>query len=589
MKKDQILKYGVWWSVVTRPEFMEMEMIRHGGQWKQKSGKTAGEGLEFHYRRLMELLWPHILWHPWAELQLKCFLEYRIIGQMGPASTGKSFIPSACALASWYCFPTSTTVLVSSTTRESLEMRVWGEIKSLHRKAKEKNPWLPGNLIEGRQRIVSDPRDEAREGRDFRNGLVGVACKKGQTFQGMEEFVGIKNKHLILIADELQFMPRTFVGAISNMNKNKDFKCVGSGNPKETTDALGVLCEPAAHLGGWDGGIDQVPKSKTWEIRFPKGICIQLCGADSPNLDGKLGIPLITQENIDSDVAFYGKDSIQYSMMDMGMMPRGLGNRRVITRNFCLKFGAMEEPIWLDGNQTRIGFLDAAYRGTGGDRCVFGELRFGLNSERKQIMALMDTMVIPVKDGLTGEPEDQIATQVREQCESRSIPPSQMFFDSTGKGSLMSAFARLWSPHVVPVEFGGKCSDRPVSTGIDVVCRDYYSKFVTELWYSVRLVIECGQFRGMTEDVMMEGAMREWRVTSSNKIEVETKEDMKLKSGRSPDLFDALACGVEGARRLGFRIEKITERRANREENRWKRELKERAGELWRSHDLSYR
>ena len=322
---------------------------------------------------------------------------------------------------------------------------------------------------------------------------------------------------------------------------------------------------------------------------FRSGICIQLCGADSPNLDGKLGIPLITQEQIDTDIAFYGKDSIQFTMMDMGMMPRGQGNRRVITRQLCLKFGAMEDPVWMNGQQTRIGFLDAAYKGTGGDRCVFGELRFGINSEGKNIIALIDTMLIPIIDKIIEMPEDQIAVQVRDQCERRNIPPNHMFFDSTGRGSLMSAFARLWSPNVVPVEFGGAPSERPVSNGIDVVCSDYYSKFVTELWYSVRLVIESGQFRGMTEDVMSEGCQREWTIVGANRIEVEPKEKMKIKTGRSPDLFDGLVCGVEGARRLGFQIDRITDRRINRETMKWKQDLKDRASSLWRDCALSYK
>jgi hypothetical protein len=583
----QFERYNLIWPITIDPVAMEIEMIRHGGRWKKKDGTLAGEGLSFHYHQLISLLWPEVIWHDWAKLQLDCYLRYRIIGQIGPASTGKSFVPSACALADYYCYPGCTTVLVSSTTRESLEMRVWGELKRLHKLAKQRKEWLAGYLIEGRQRIVTDPRSEASEGRDFRNGLVGVACKRGQSFQGIEEYVGIKNKRLRMLADELQFLPRVFVDSISNMNKNPDFKCVGSGNPKDTIDALGVLCEPAAHLGGWDGGIDQIPKTKTWETRFPQGICIQLCGADSPNLDGKLGIPLITQEQIDTDIKFYGKDSIQFTMMDMGMMPRGQGSRRVITRQLCLKFGAMEEPVWLDGQQTRIGFLDAAYKGTGGDRCVFGELRFGLNSDRKQIVHLVDTMVLPISDKFAELPEDQIALKVREECERRNIAPQNVFFDSTGRGSLMSSFARLWSPNVVPVEFGGTPTERPVANGLDVICKDYYSKFVTELWYSVRLCIESGQFRGMTEDVMAEGCQREWTIVGANKIEVETKEKMKIKTGRSPDLFDGLACGIEGCRRRGFTIDRVSDFKKDRRYDRWKRDLKDRSRKFFHSNELS--
>lgn len=587
--KDQIIKYKLKWSKFTDPLYRELEMIRNGGRWKKKDGEMAGEGIEFHYKEAMKLLWPWLCWHIWSDLQVKCWINYRIVGQLGPASTGKSFISAACALVDYYCFPNSTTVLVTSTTKESLEMRVWGEIKKLHKSAKFTYDWLPGYLIEGRQRIVTDPRSEADEGRDFRNGLVGVACKRGQTYQGMSEFVGIKNKHVRLLADELSLMPRTFIDAISNLNKNKDFKCVGSGNPKDTTDALGVLCEPANHLGGWDGGIDQTPKTKTWEIKFPNGICVQLPGSDSPNLDGKMGIPIITQEQIDADIKFYGKDSLQYTMMDEGRMPRGQGSRRVITRDLCLKHGAMGDPLWMNNTRTRIGCLDAAYRGVGGDRCVFMELQFGVDTEGNDIIALVDSMVIPIIDTPNDTPEDQIATKVRDECERRGIKPENFGFDSTGRGSLMSALARLWSANVVPVEFGGSPTERPVSNGIDITCNKYYSKFVTELWYSVRLVIESGQFRGMTEDVMMEGCGREWTIVGANKIEVETKEKMKLKLARSPDLFDALAVGVEIARRLGFKIDRVVNIPGGARNDQWKRELRDRARSLWSDHALSYK
>ena len=129
-----------------------------------------------------------------------------------------------------------------------------------------------------------------------------------------------------VIGDELSLLPPAFIHAISNLDKNPSLKVIGLGNPKDTMDALGMLAEPAPHLGGWDGGIDQTPGTKTWETRRKGGICIQLPGDDSPNLDGKLGCPLITQEAIDRDISFYGTDSVWFSMMDMGRMPRGQGS-----------------------------------------------------------------------------------------------------------------------------------------------------------------------------------------------------------------------------------------------------------------------
>src|SRR5512144_641437 len=150
-KLPEYEKYNLKWVVGENPVWIEMEMVRRGGRWKKSNGQLAGEGYNFHFKELMKALWPWIVWHHWANLQVDCYLEYRIIGQIGAASTGKSFMPAACLLTDYYCHSGSTTGLVSSTTRESLEMRVWGEIKKLHKSAKAMHgDLIPGYLIEGR-------------------------------------------------------------------------------------------------------------------------------------------------------------------------------------------------------------------------------------------------------------------------------------------------------------------------------------------------------------------------------------------------------------------------------------------------------
>jgi hypothetical protein len=572
--------------------WIHIACIQAGGKWKKPNGEYAGMGMFFHYKEAQKILWPEKEWHKWNDLLLEQFLTNRIIGVIGPASSGKTFESACFALIAYYAFSDCMTVLVSSTEREMLEMRVWGEMKKLHKSAVELQDGLPGNLIESRQRLITDDRFENSEGRDFRNGATAIPCKRGGSYTGLGSYIGIKNKHILLIADEGAFMPRAYVDAISNLNKNAGFKCIVLGNPKETTDALGIVCEPAAELGGWDGGIDQTPKTKVWKTRFDQGVCVQLVGSDCPNMDAPEGQPvpypfLITREAIAADVAFYGMDSIQYSMMNEGRMPRGQGLRRVITRAMCLKFGAMEPPVWKSEERVRIGFLDAAYGSVGGDRCVFGELQFGMDVNDREIMALIETILVPVTTTNPELPEDQIAMFVKEQCEKRMIKPENLFFDSTGRGSLVGAFARLWSANVGTVEFGGRASERYVSDNIRVLCKDYYSKFVTELWYSVALTIQSGQFRGMNEDVLMEGSMREWGFVAGNKIEVEPKDKMKLKCGRSPDLFDGLAVGVEGARRRGFHIAKLSTV-GNTSDSGWRMDLARRMERVRKRTALTY-
>lgn len=608
MTPARLVRYGIRWTPPITDVEIEIDMIREGGQWLTAGGKPVGNGLFFHYKRLQQLLWPEKVWHKWNDLLLENFLQYRTIGLIGGASSGKTRESADFLLCDYYCFPDCTTVIVCSTTKERLEDRIFGEIKRSHRVAKENHPYLPGNLIEGRLRIVSDNRYESKEGRDFSNGIIGVPALIGGDFKGLSSFIGIKNKRLRMAADELQLLPSAFIMSISNLDKNDDMKVIGMGNPKETTDALGVFCEPSRELGGWDGGIDQLEKTKTWKTLRPDGICVQLVGSDSPNLDGKLGAPLITQEAIDRDIAQYGRDSLQFTMMNQGMMPKGQGSRRVLTRQLCLKNMAMEQPQWLDSNRTRIGFLDAAYRGVGGDRCIFGEMQFGAESQPldpgdillavgsgrnqrpkyKQIVALIDLVLVPVNVKIDVEAEEQIVNFVHSQCSTRNIPPQNFFYDSGMRSSLVSAFGRLWSTQTNPIDCGGSPTDRMVSAQIQVPCNKYYSKFITEMWFSVRLTVEAKQFRGMKDSALLEFGQREWKMVGANRIEVEPKADMKEKSGRSPDLADAVAIGIEGARRLGFIISSKTESKEAERDAEWKKTIRKRSSELYRKESLDY-
>jgi hypothetical protein len=85
-------------------------------------------------------------------------------------------------------------------------------------------------------------------------------------------------------------------------------------------------------------------------------------------------------------------------------------------------------------------------------------------------------------------------------------------------------------------------------------CDEYYSKYITEMWFSVREVIECGQLKNLDVDTMSEGCSRKFSKSRNNLLEIETKRDMKERVGKSPNKFDALAIAFEGARQRGFKI-----------------------------------
>lgn len=551
-----ITKYGFEFPDGTPEIQMHLSIIQMGRDWC----KSHNVSLFDHHKQLQSLLYPHKKWHKWNLMLLEQFCEHDYIGILGPASSGKTHEAVCYALDCYFASPNNTAVLVSSTTRDALELRAWGEIKKYWGIARLNYEPTPGNIIGSKQRISTD--DEDVEDRDFRKGVSCVACKVGTTWVGLGPFVGIKQQNVILVADEASLMSPAFLEAVSNLSKNPSFTCIAMGNPKDRTDPLGVLTEPHEDDGGWEG-LEEKLETRMWRTRYPNGLGIQLCGLDGPNMGVAPGQPvpypfLITQKTIDADVALYGQDSIKVTMMDYGVMPKASASRRIITRSLCHKFHAFEDVIWNTPDITKIFGLDAAYGAVGGDRCVACEVNFGRDTSGNMILAYIgDPIIVPVSVRKTEEPTDQIALFVKAECERRNIPPENVYFDSTGRGELALAFARRWSAAVNGVEFGGAPTERAAGPNANKTCKDEFDRFLSELWWATRWIVESGQMRQLPEAVAQEGFMKQWEERFAGgrvKIRVETKDETRERLGRSSDLYDAFVVAVEGCRRRGFQI-----------------------------------
>ena len=155
-------------------------------------------------------------------------------------------------------------------------------------------------------------------------------------------------------------------------------------------------------------------------------------------------------------------------------------------------------------------------------------------------------------DAQSAEPVHfQIAERTRQICEDHKVRPQNLAVDATGEGGgLCDILAKTWSPRIQRVEFGGKSSDRPVSPEDHRKSSDIYGNKVTELWFSVRQWAINEQLRGMQHDAVMEFCSRMYDDEKRMTI-IERKTDMKARTGKSPDLADAVALVVEMARRLG--------------------------------------
>jgi hypothetical protein len=556
---------------------LEMEAIRRGGIWYVKDQKF-GLGLGKHYKNACNLIWPHIDWHRWMEL---CNKEIRrpnskVTVIIGAGSTGKTNVSGWEYLLEYYTNPHETLVLITSTDMRGLELRVWGEIKMLHERALERFPFLPGYLIDSKHCITTDHLDDEAlddtiRTRDLRKGVIGIPTVQGSKNVGLGKWQGIKQKHLRLIADDVTAMSQTFLSAFANLNNNVDFQAVVLGNPDDTLDPLGIAAEPKD---GWTNHLEP-EKTAVWDTKFYGGRCINLVGTDSPNFDFPPDLPprypyLVSHRKVAQTKTAFAEDSLEFYSQCKGVMKVSGLAKRVITRDLCREFFAQDDCIW-DGDTPliKIAALDASY---GGDRMPLGYIEFGKCVDGKTRIKIHAPKLVSlrVKTSVPMDAETQIAYQVKEFCEANSIPPENFFHDSTGRGSLGTALARVWSAACNPVEFGGVPTSRPVSNDIFIYdkenvnvkrlqrCDEFYANFVTELWYSIRFAIEADQMRRLPEDVMNELCMRQFEITKNDKKKVEPKDKFKERYGFSPDLADWLAIGVEGARRKGFIISKLS-------------------------------
>lgn len=603
LKPGQIFKYGTVWNAKDDLD-IEMGAIRLGGRWKSKQGVMCGDGLFNHWKRYMSLLWPSFQWHRWSELLLKICLGIlpgyeglnEMIAVLGPKSSGKTFFFSRYALACYWLWPDNTCVLNSSTDLRGLQLRIWGDIITGQSHARSIHSWLPGKLTDSRLMITTESDDETVI-RDRRKGLIGIPCKRGNQYVGLSGFQGIKQDHMILVADEGQLMPFGFLDAESNLNANEHHQFIVLGNPIGQGDALERVYEPDPSEGSLDTLIDYTdPKTKVWKTTWSGGIAVNLVGSDSPNFDVPEGEPipypkLVTRSRIAKDAHSYGKDSWKYYTFSIGVPPRGTSTFRVITLDKCKQFGAFEDFAWESHPTLKWMALDAAYGGVGGDRCVAGEFWSGKIVGGLEVIALVGgCIIVPVKASHKKIPEDQIAEFMLSEMNARGISLNgKLFYDSTGRGSLGTSFARAGITPV-PVEFGGKATDRPIRKGEKKTCNEEYRNFVSELWFQSALLIESGQSRGITKDMVREAELRTWELVGSagmQKTQVLPKSEMKELLGKSPDLWDMYVTGIEGARRMGFSIRAIGEEH-KKNNQKWLHDLRQKSRELHKREQLVY-
>jgi hypothetical protein len=578
---------------------IEMELIRRGGTVVDRSGQNFGLGLLHHFTQAFTLLWPEDSHNRWSTLILSEILKNRITVICGARDSGKTRTVSKWALVDYWCFPNETLFIMTSTDTRGLELRVYGDIKYLFESARERYPWLVGNIIDAKRGVFTDDLSEDAESRDMRKGIIGVPCLSSQgDYMGMalKNFAGIKQKRRRLVGDELQFLPQDYLKVLDSLDKG-EFKAALLGNPiADNGKALDKVSEPKC---GW-GAQEEITKTSVWDNKY-NGVTINLVGLDSPNFDKETlnKYPyLVDQGDVDRvSNRPGGKDSIEWWSQIAGIRKAGAVSNRVLTVAEIQQCGGFKDDIWIGSATTKVYSIDAGF---GVDPCVRSWLEFGKNVQDEDIVIFGDQKVIPILMSSPLTAEEQIANYAKLDCANLGIHASHVFFDAGMYATLAVQMARVLSPEVNAVNFGGTATQRPVDNETFVfdertrerrlkTCYEHYSKFVTELWFSVRLLVQCRQARKFPRAAAEEFGRREWRYVSNDRYELETKPEYKLRNnGESPNFSDSLVIGIEGARRLGFEIRNLRAGEQREPDVDWLQKEHEKYRKYVKKSELSY-
>jgi hypothetical protein len=507
---------------------------------------------EFYFWRICDELWNHedlpepmMVRHPWAQQMVRAALDNKYLSIGGSASSGKSHTMAAWGIVNWLSQPRDTLVLITSTTLREARKRIWGSVISLL-------SVIEGAPIRVRDSIGNAAYVDEKGNLIERAGLSLIAAEKSRTREAVGKFIGIKQKRVILIGDELSELSEAIVNAgLTNLSKNPSFQMIGMSNPNSRFDAFGVWSAPKD---GWDS-VD-IQTADEWETRWG-GKYLRLDGERSPNIllgETKYSF-LPTAVKLEEDRLLLGPTSRGYMRMVRAIFFDSDETTGIYGESELTKSGALGKVEWVD-KPTLVAGLDPAFT-NGGDRTILYLAEVGYAENGQYVCQFSEA--IHLNDDATNKAVPrtyQIVQQIVDHCKRKGVSPENLAVDATGAGApFCDVLAGEWSPNFMRVSFGGKASDKRVSMNSQLIGEELYTNRVSELWFVGKELMRTKQLYGISSDLAQEICARNYDMvkTGSLKVKIESKPEFKSRFGRSPDLADAAFLALDCARqRLGL-------------------------------------
>jgi len=545
---------------ISRGDYGKDYCVKHNINLKDFKLLTPAE----HFINAVKLQWPtevSIYNRGYTNTQLLRTLEELCnntdICLAGAASMGKSFPVALWVYLDWCSAPHCTSSWVATTTLGASEDRIWGIISKLWKCARIQF----GKLIDYRHMIVWGGASND-EDKDYRNAIKALAFQSGNEGQkAIDTTRGRKNDRVRLALDELPEMELGAITARVNLSANDDVTFIGIGNPSAGDNPHTRWAMPKGK-----SNFDSVnPDLMDWETET--GICLFYNGMKSPNFDARPDEPspfpfLMDRKKQEMMLKqCYGdENAIDYVRNAIGWWPKSGFIQTVITSDLIRNADTNEEPIWDSEGFTKVAGFDTSFT-IGGDRCVLTIAKLGfVRGTRNRVMWLESQKVIQLSANAAAEFEIQLATEVVSLCRESGVKPTKFGMDVSGDGGRVGqAIIREWlrtdstGAAIALISSMGKPTDRIAAEVDRRPCNDVYDRLVSEYYYSAYHAFKSRVLFGIdaNSDLARELCLRRYTL-KNKKIAIETKDDLKKRTGYSPDLSDSLIYALEMARRNGL-------------------------------------
>lgn len=559
-------RYGFRWDDRLTDLHIELKCFRRGG-----TESTGGLSKAEHFKRITRIGWgpkskKQFKWHPWAEdmLEEACRCTYLAIS--GCASSGKTSFLAMWGLVNWLSMPPETLVLFTSTSLKEARQRVWGDVVEYFTAF----PGLPGKLVDSIGHIRT--YDGINRYSD-KCGLQLITGEKTKERENIGKMIGLKNKVVILCADELpELSPALIEVAITNLVSNPVFQMIGSGNFKGIFDSFGQFTTPKR---GWNS---ITTESTRWETTNG-GVCLRFDGLKSPNiLRGEDIYPIYGNATLAKHRVSLGENTSGFWRMVRSYPCPDADANRIYSEADFIKGRVNEKCLWAR-TPVRVASLDPAFA-SGGDKAIAYFGSYGMCIDGKQRLCYDER--IEIREDVRRLDENralQVAKQYRDLCVSKKVLPENAAFDFSGGGIVFGALlSEVWSSKCYGVQFGGAPTMRPVSVKDNRPGKDAYTHRVAEIWFSGLEFVQSDQIRGLDGEAAKQLKERRYdTVKGANglKMRVEKKDEMKARMNESPDSADSALILLDLCReRFGF-IAGGIEGKAVSTRNSWQTKVKE--------------